>query len=114
MPPEWEAVFADVPPQPPLEPLSGRALRKLWKKMPKGKAAGVAARVSAAIRAVADALRTGEEGLSATLASDGNGAVVQTSPAAHAKFPGLPARVLAQTAIEKDMIVATTTCREAP
>ena len=83
-------------------------------KMPKGKAAGASARVSAAVQAVADALRIGAEGLNATLASDGSRAVVQISPELLVKFPGLPARALAQTAIEKDMIVATTTCREAP
>jgi hypothetical protein len=83
-------------------------------KMPKGKAAGASARVSAAVHAVADALRIDAAGLSGTLASDGAGAVVQIPPEVLAKFPGLPARALAQTAIEKDMIVATTTCREAP
>ncbi|WP_020468175.1 acyltransferase domain-containing protein [Zavarzinella formosa] len=68
---------------------------------------------SAAIRSVADALRIAEEGLTAKVDVNTGKAVVELSAGLSAKFPSVGKQVSVQTARQKGLVVATTTCEEA-
>ncbi len=73
-----------------------------------------AARFDAARRAVADALRTGPDGMTATAGESAGSVLVGLPAAAASRYPELAGKKLrVQTARQKDLIAATTTCEPA-